>query len=54
MEAALPPGKLNLVPIEQEPGLASELVWTWGKENIPAPVGNQTLISQSVASHYTD
>jgi len=36
-----------------DPGACLDVVWQ--KENIPAPTGNQTLVSQPIASsHYTD
>ena len=47
----LTPGK-DPVPIVQEAGGASGLVWT-GAENL-APTGIQSRTFQPVSSHYTD
>jgi hypothetical protein len=51
---ALPPGKGPPVPIGQEAGWAPEPVWTQGlEEKSSAPVGDRTLVVQSVVRHYT-
>jgi hypothetical protein len=44
-----------MVPIGQEAGQASELVWTQRlEEKSFASAGEQTLVVQSVVRHYTD
>jgi hypothetical protein len=49
------PGKGLLVPIGQEAGWASELVWTQRLEEIYfAASGDRTLVVQPVVKHYTD
>jgi hypothetical protein len=52
---ALLPGKVPLVPVGQESGWASELVWTQrlGKKSF-ASAGDRTPIVQIVARHYTE
>jgi hypothetical protein len=50
----LPPGKGPPVPIGQEPGWASEPVWTQRlEEKFFAPAGDRTPVVQSVVRHYT-
>jgi hypothetical protein len=52
---ALPPGKAPPVPIVQEAGWASELVWTQRiEEKSVASTGDRTPVAQSVAKQYTD
>jgi hypothetical protein len=49
------PGKDPPVPIVQEPGWVSELVWTQRlEEKSFAFAGDQTPIVQSVVRYYTD
>jgi hypothetical protein len=49
------PGKGPLVPIEQEAGWASELVWMQRlEEKSFASVGDQIPVVQSIVRHYTD
>jgi hypothetical protein len=52
---ALPLGKGPRVPMGQEAGWASELVWTqWLEEKSFACAGDRTPAVQSVVRHYTD
>jgi hypothetical protein len=53
--AALSPGKGTPVPIVQEAGWASELVWTQRlEEKSFTSARDLTLVIQSVVTHYTD
>jgi hypothetical protein len=49
---ALPPGKDTPVPIVQEAGWASELVWTQDRGKILCLCRDRTPVGQSVVRHY--
>jgi hypothetical protein len=54
-DRCFPPGKGPPVPIVQEAGWASELVWTQRLEEISFPsAGDRTPVVQSVVRRYTD